>query len=125
MFINIKDCKTCDSVKLLMGHVILPHAVIDNINQYFQCLECDYAHKRQVKKEKQRIYYRENKDKIIERTHCNSVKKIALNQTPINTFVLGEMNKRLKLLKENKTLDLYWSEVNYFMIHYHQRYSWI
>ena len=51
MFINIK-CDKCKVSKCLMFNIDLPSAVIDNVNDYFQCVECDKTYKRQLKNEK-------------------------------------------------------------------------
>ena len=61
MFINIKVCDKCIDSKGLMSNINLPSALIDNIKDYFQCSECDATYKKQLKNEKRRLYYKEQR----------------------------------------------------------------
>ena len=123
--LNLKVCDKCRDIKRLMSNINLPSALIDNVNEYFQCVECDETYKRQLKNEKRRLYYKENKDRIIEKTHCYRVRKMAMNATPVNIFFINEMNRILEFLKGNQNIDLYWDLVNDFMVNFHDRYAGI
>ena len=123
--LDLKVCDKCRDAKSLFSNIELPSALIDNVNEYFQCSDCDETYKRQMKNEKRRVYYRENKDRIIEKAHCYRVRKMALKAQPVNNFIVNEMNRRLEILKCNKNMELYWDLVNDFMVNFHDRYAWI
>ena len=84
--LDLKVCDKCWDVKSLFSNIELPSALIDNVNEYFQCNDCDETYKRELKNEKRRVYYRGNKDRIIEKAHCNRVLKMALIAQPVNNF---------------------------------------
>ena len=123
--LNLRVCDKCRDVKSLFSNVDLPSALADNVNEYFQRNECDASYKRDLKNEQRRIYYKENEDRIIEKAHCYKVRKMAMDATPINTFIINEMNKILEILKCNKNMELYWNLVNDFMVNFHDRYAGI
>ena len=106
-----------------MNDFDLPTTIIDNTGEYFQCSECDIHHKKHIINEKRRDYYRDNKDRIIERCYCNRLLKQA-RSFPINLFIIAEMEKRLALLKGKSDMELYWSSINHFMIEFSERYPW-
>ena len=99
--LDLKVCDKCRDAKSLFSNIELPSALIDKVNEYFQCSDCDEAYKRELKNEKRRVYYRE-KDRIIEKAHCYRVRKMALMAQPVNNFIVNEMNRRLEILKCNK-----------------------
>ena len=121
--LDLKVCDKCRAAKSLFSKVELPPALADKVNEYFQCSDCDLVYKRDLKNEQRRIYYRENKDRIIEKAHCYKVRKMALKSQPVNNFIVNEMNKRLEILKCNKNMVLYWDLVNDFMVNFHQLYA--
>ena len=121
--LDLKVCDKCRDAKSLFSNIELPSALIDNVNEYFQCSDCDETYKRQMKNEKRRVYYRENKDRIIEKAHCYRVRKMALMAQPVNNFIVNEMNRRLEILKCNKNMDLYWNLVNVVMVNFHELYA--
>ena len=123
--LNLKVCVKCQDAKSLMLNVELPAVLLNKVNEYFQCGDCDERYKRELKNEKRRIYYKENKDRIIEKAHCNRVLKMALIAQPINTFIVNEMKRRLEILNCNKNMEVYWNVVNDFMVNFHDRYAWI
>jgi hypothetical protein len=106
-----------------MLNINLPEALLNKVNEYVQCSDCDEAYKRELRNEKRRIYYRENKDRIIEKAHCYRVRKMALKAQPVNNFIVNEMNRRLEILKCDRNMDLYWDLVNAFMVNFHQLYA--
>ena len=93
--LDLKVCDKCRVAKSLFSNIDLPEALIDNVNEYFQCSDCDEAYKREMKNELRRVYYRENKDRIIEKAHCYKVRRMALIALPTNKFIVNEMNRRL------------------------------
>ena len=121
MVLDFKVCKKCNDTKLLMNDFDLPTALIDNIKEYFQCSECDIQRKKQIINEKRRDYYRDNKERIIERSYCNRLLKQA-RAFPINLFIIAEMEKRLAILKGKSDMELYWSSINHFMMEFSERY---
>ena len=123
--LDLKVCAKCRDAKSLFSNSELPSALADKVNEYFQCSDCDETYKRQMKNEKRRVYYRENKDRIIEKAHCYRVRKMASIAQPVNNFIVNEMNRRLEILKCNKNMDLYWNLVNAFMVNFHELYAGI
>jgi len=117
MVLNLKFCEKCKDTKLLMNDLNLPTTIIDNICEYFQCSECDIIHKKNIFNEKRREYYKDNKDRIIERSYCNRHLKEA-RKYPINLFIIAEMKKRLALLKGKSDMEIYWQAINDFMMEY-------
>ena len=121
--LNLKVCDKCRDIKSLMSNINLPSALLDNVNEYFQCSDCDETYKRQLKNEKRRLYYKENKDRIIEKAHCYRVRKMALMAQPVNNFIVNQMNRRLESLKGSQDMDLYWALINGFMVNFHESYA--
>ena len=99
------NCKKCDEVKILMLKVDLPQSLIQNINSYYQCEDCDKHYKTYLKKQKRKIYYEANKFWIRERISCKNILKLA-SISPINTVIIIEMTLRLKTLK-SKNIEAY------------------
>ena len=123
--LDLKVCDKCRVAKSLFSNIELPAALIDKVNEYYQCIACDETYKRDLKNEQRRIYYRENKDRIIEKAHCYKVRRMALLALPTNHFIVNEMNKRLEILKGNQDMEIYWNVVNAFMVNFHQLYAGI
>ena len=121
--LNLKVCVKCQDAKSLMLNINLPEALLNKVNEYFQCSDCDGAYKRELRNEKRRIYYRENKDRLIEKAHCNRVRRMALIAQPINNFIVNEMNRRLKILNSDENMEIYWDLVSAFMVNFHDRYA--
>ena len=121
--LDLKVCDKCRDAKSLISKVELPPALADKVNEYFQCSDCDLVYKRELKNEQRRIYYRENKDRIIEKAHCYKVRRMALLALPTNHFIVNEMNKRLEILKGNQDMEIYWNVVNDFMVNSHHLYA--
>ena len=61
--------------------------------------------------------------RIIEKTHCNRVLRMALIARPINNFIVNEMNRRLEILNSGKSMDIYWDLVSAFMVDFHESYA--
>ena len=76
-----------------------------------------------MKNEKRRVYYRGNKDRIIEKNHCNRVLRMTMITHPVNNFIVNEMNRRLEILNSNKSMDIYWDLVSAFMVNFHESYA--
>ena len=121
--LDLKVCVKCRDAKSLFSNVDLPEVLLDNVNEYFQCSDCDEAYKRDLKNEQRRLYYRENKDRIIEKAHCYKVRRMALLALPTNHFIVNEMNRRLEILNSNKSMDIYWDLVSAFMVNFHESYA--
>ena len=99
------NCKKCDEVKILMQNLNLPLNLIQNINSYYQCSECDKHYKHYLKQQKRNIYYEATKFWIRERISCKNILKLA-SISPINTVIVIEMTLRLKTLK-SKNIEAY------------------
>ena len=121
--LDLKVCVKCQNVKSLMLNVELPVVLLNKVNEYFQCGDCDERYKRELKNEKRRVYYRENKDRIIEKAHCHRVRRMALIAQPVNNFIVNEMNRRLKILNSNENIEIYWDLVSAFMVNFHESYA--
>ena len=117
--LNLKVCVECQAAKSLMLNINLPEALLNKVNEYFQCSDCDDTYKRELKNEKRRVYYRENKDRVIEKAHCNRVRRMALIALPTNKFIINGMDRILNF----KGMELYWQVVNDFMVSFHDRYA--
>ena len=72
--LNLKVCVKCQDAKSLFSNVELPSVLLDNVNEYFQCSDCDETYKRELKNEKRRVYYRGNKYRIRKNTLQQSAK---------------------------------------------------
>ena len=105
VYVKLNTCAKCDEVKILMLKVDLPQSLIQNINSYYQCSECDQHYKHYLKKQKRKIYYEANKFWIRERISCTNILKLA-SISPINTVIVIEMILRLKTLK-SKNIEAY------------------
>ena len=119
MVVNLKVCKSCTITKLLINNLNLPEQITDNIINFYQCLDCDFYDKKKIRNDKRKLYYKENKDSLIERYYLNSLLKITNEHQPRNFFILDEIKKRLLLLKDNTQMELYWQTVNDFMVNFH------
>ncbi len=95
MFMDLKVCDKCRDLKSLILCIDLPSPLLDNVIEYFQCVECDETHKRQFKNEKRRNYYRLNKERMFEKTYCYRVRKNAQVDQPMDKIIVNEMNRRL------------------------------
>ena len=121
--LNLKVCVKCQDAKSLFSNIDLPEVLLDKVNEYFQCSDCDETYKRELKNEKRRVYYRGNKDRIIEKAHCSRVLRMTLITLPVNNFIVNEMNRRLEILNGNKSMDIYWDVVSAFMVNFHESYA--
>ena len=121
--LDLKVCDKCRDAKSLFSNIDLPEVLLDKVNEYFQCSDCDETYKRELKNEKRRVYYRGNKDRIIEKTHCNRVLRMTLITRPVDNFIVNEMNRRLEILNGGKSMDIYWDLVSAFMVDFHESYA--